>query len=101
MCVTMSPESADAVFIAEAKPWFSSDFPNTRNPGFRKLLFPLIQDGDRIFGRDGEQEFEILAIGQSGQERRFGRRFSFGVEFGGATDGNGAGENFRADLAVR
>src|SRR5688572_26125004 len=83
--VTMLRNFPHPGVVPDAETRLRSDFPDATELRFWKVLLPAVDNGDRVRGRDGEEQFVILAIGQGGQKRRFGGRFRFRFQFGGAT----------------
>ena len=51
---------------------------------FGKFLLPGVEQFDGIARRDGEQQFKIFAIGERGDDGRFGGGIFLGLRFGSA-----------------
>src|SRR6516162_586059 len=70
MSVAMLLQRAHSGFVADADSFLGRNFADAGQLHLRELLFPGVQQWDGIAAGDGEQEFEILAVGQRGQESR-------------------------------
>src|SRR6185436_2489274 len=99
MFVPMSGQQSHTLLVAEMDAFGGDNFANASQREFGKLFLPGIEQRNGIAGGDGKEQFKIFAIGQCGEQRRFGGRFRAGSELRAAADGNGTGENFRADMA--
>jgi hypothetical protein len=62
----MLRQRAHSGFVANADSLLGRDFADARQLYLRELLLPRIQQRDGITAGHGEQEFEILAVGQRG-----------------------------------
>src|SRR6266487_3820367 len=98
MNVAMSRQRANARLVANGDAAACVDSAKATEPKFWELLLPRVEQRHRVLARDREQQFEILAIGQCGDEGRFGRITSLRGKFRRAADGNRALEQFRSHV---
>src|ERR1700722_562145 len=98
MFVAMGGQRKDAFRRADGDTFVGNDLSDARELKFRKFLFPGIEQRHGVAAGDGEQKFEILAIGQRGEQRRFGGSIRSGSEARLAAGGDARAEQFRADL---
>src|SRR4030095_9272478 len=98
MKIAMSSEGTDASLVPQAKAGLGKDFPNAREREFGELLFPGVEQRHGVAAGDHEEQFEILAVGQRGQQGWLGRDFSAGLEACCSADRNGGREQFGAEL---
>ena len=94
----MGGEWARAGFVAERDAFAGGDFADAGERRF-EFFFPGVEQRDGVLAGDGEEEFEVFAVGERGEERRFGGGFYLGGELRGAADGDRGGEQFRANAA--
>lgn len=99
MNVSMSGHGPGTLVVSEVEGGVLGDAPDAGEADLGEPGLPPIEHRDGILLGDGEEQFEILAIGEGGEDRRFGAFTGAGPEFGGATDGQTLLEQFRAHRA--
>jgi len=110
MDVASGLEGADATGVAESQAGGGRYFADATEAEFGELFAPGVGEGDGVTGGDGEEEFVVFAVGQGGEEGRFGRGLRSSVGggcrrearccTGGAADGDGADQEFGSDFAA-
>lgn len=92
MAVAVECEGLDLVAVADEEGGFGEDLSDAGKAEVGEGLFPGVEQGDGVARGDGEEEFEILAVGEGGDEWWFGGGGAEGGVSGGAADGDGAFE---------
>jgi hypothetical protein len=99
MNVAKSGQSADAIGTPEPDPGFRGYLADARERQVRELFLPRIKQRHRVVAGEGEEQFEILAIGQGGEQGGLDGGFRPGLKFGGTADGDGRVEQVGAGTA--
>src|SRR5580658_1997282 len=97
MNVAMSLQTTNARLVSQFQSLLRRDLPDATEAQLWKLLLPRVHQGDRVAAGNGEEQFKILAVAQSAQERRLG--ICPRLKLCRAADGNGARQQFCARLA--
>src|SRR5262249_5185107 len=82
MNVSMLRHGADAVLVPQSEAGCGCDLADATQPEPGELFLPGVEKGDGFAAADGEEQFEILAISERGQQRWFGRGLAARSRFG-------------------
>jgi hypothetical protein len=98
--VAAGREFAHAVAVADEGGRAVGDAADAGEAHIREAFAPAIHDGDGIACGDGEEKFEVFAVGEGGDHGGFGE-FAFpGAKLCGAADGDGGTEEFGTEIAA-
>jgi hypothetical protein len=98
--VAAGREFADAVPVADERGWAGSDAADAGDAHIRETFAPAIHDRNGVTGGDGEQQFEVFAVGEGGDHGGLGEFAFAGPEPCGAADGDRGAEEFGAEVAA-
>src|SRR5882757_4132167 len=99
MLVPMSSERPYAFLVTNGNAFAGRNLANATQVHFRKLRFPGIEQWNGIFAGHREEQLEILAVSERGEQRCFSGRFGFSGAPRLAADRNGRRMKLRADAA--
>src|SRR5215831_2502963 len=88
MNVTMSGQWPHTILVTNSNSFAAGDLADATQSDFREALLPGVQKWHGVAAGYRKEQFEVFAIGQRGEQRRFGGGFGFGVQPGLAGDGN-------------